>query len=90
MDVLKAFKPRKLDVLTENETISSFASWKQNLEFQLASCDNFAPFIAPDFEWRLPSVTNRGLEDDVTGAANFKTAVQKSIVLEHMIGLIVS
>ena len=89
MDVLKAFKPRKLEALTENETISSFASWKQNLEFQLASCDNFAPLIAPDFNWKLASVTNRGLEDDQAGANNFKTAVQKKIMLDKMIGLIV-
>ena len=88
MDVLKTFKPRKLIELTEKETISSFASLKQNLEFHLTSCNSFAPFLAPNFEWKLANVPNRGLQDDGAGADS-KTAAQKSIVLEHMIGLIV-
>ena len=89
MDGFKAFKPRKLEVLSENETISSFCSWKQNIVFQLAACDSFAPFIAPDSVWRHAGVANRGLQDDTSGD-NRKTAVQKSYVLDHMIGLIVS
>ena len=89
METIRAFKARKLEALTENETISSFTSWKQNLEFHLASCNNFAPFIAPDSTWRTSAVPNRGLVDDEVGASA-KTAVQKGFVLEHMIGLIVS
>ena len=56
---LKAFKARKLEPLTERETISSFASWKQNLEFHLASCNDFAQFIAPNAVWSTQSSTNR-------------------------------
>ena len=82
------FKARKPEVLTERETITSFSSWKQNLEFHLASCDMFAPFIAADASWEIKSVTNRGLQDDTT--AGGKTAAQKLYVLNHMIGLIVS
>ena len=44
----KAFKARKLDPLTETETISSFTSWKQNLEFHLASVNDFSEYIAPN------------------------------------------
>ena len=45
----KAFKARKLEALTENETIASVNSWQQNLEFQLAACNEFSPFLASDF-----------------------------------------
>ena len=83
-----SFKSRKLVELTENESISSFASWKQNLMFHLASCNQFAPFMAIDSTWRTASVPNRGLTDD-TGASG-KTAEQKVIILDHMLGLIVS
>ena len=86
----KAFKARKLEPLTETESISSFSSWKQNLEFHLASCNDFSEFIAPNTVWSPPSVLNRGLTDDAGTGANVKTAVQKAFVLEHMIGLIVS
>ena len=67
MDTIRAFKARKLKVLSENESISSFTSWKQNVEFHLASCDNFAALIAPNFEWGPSSVPNRGLVDDTEG-----------------------
>ena len=52
----KAFiKARKLDVLTENETVASVNSWQQNMEFHLASCNEFSAFLAPDFTWRSKS-----------------------------------
>ena len=84
----RAFKARKLEPLTESETISSFSSWKQNLEFHLASCNDFSEYITPNAEWSPASVINRGLTDG-TGVDS-KTAVQKAFILEHMIGLIVS
>ena len=80
----KSFKPRKLVSLTENETIASFSSWKQNLEFQIASVDAFAPFL--DTTWGTLATANRGLQAD-TGVGG-KTAAQKLIALNHMIGLI--
>ena len=82
------FKARKLEPLTENESISSFSSWKQNLEFHLASCNDFAEFIGPSSVWSQQSVVNRGLVDG-TGE-NAKTAVQKAFVLEHMIDCSIS
>ena len=75
METIKAFKARRPEVLTENETISSYASWKQNLEFHLASSDSFAPFIAPEFTWSIASVTNRGLQDESNTVTNKKSAV---------------
>ena len=87
METIKTFKARKLEELTENETISSFTSWKENVEFHLAGCDSFARFLDPKFEWSPASVTNRGLTDDAQGA-DAKTAAQKSFLLTCMIGLI--
>ena len=85
----KNFKARKINVLTENETISSVNSWILNVEFHLASCSEFSPFIDANFTWRSKSVLNRGLSDDSAGA-NRKTAAQKCILLNQMIGLIIS
>ena len=85
----KAFKPRKLEVLSENETIASVNSWQQNIEFYLASCNDFSIFLASDFTWGLKSTTNRGLTDDTTGD-NRKNAAQKCYILNHMLGLIIS
>ena len=87
METIKTFKACKLEELTENETISSFTSWKENVEFHLAGCDSFARFLDPKFEWSPASVTNRGLTDDAQGA-DAKTAAQKSFLLTRMIGLI--
>ena len=83
----KAFKPRKLTELTETETVASVNSWQQNLDFHIASVNEFAPFL--DIKWKPKSVTNRGLQDDNPGD-NSKTAAQKNKVLTHMLGLIVS
>ena len=83
----KGFKPRKLIELTETETVASVNSWQQNLEFHIASTDEFAPFI--DLEWGVKATTNRGLVNDTEGD-NRKTAAQKHILLKHMLGLIVS
>ena len=85
----KAFKARKLQVLTEHETISSINSWQQNVEFHLASCNEFSPFLDANFTWKSKSIPNRGLLDDDAGD-NFKSAAQKAIILNHMIGLIIS
>ena len=85
----KAFKARKLQTLTENETISSVNSWQQNMEFHLPSCNEFSLFLDPKFTWGSKSTPNRGLTSDVTGE-NQRSAAAKCIILNHMIGLIVS
>ena len=56
MTDFNSFKPRKLTALTENESVTSFMSWKQTMEFQLASCNAFSPFL--DAEWGTKSVPN--------------------------------
>ena len=83
---IKGFKARKPQTLTENESLASFNSWRQNIEFHIASCDQFAPFL--DVTWGTKGTANRGLVDDTT--AGGKTAAQKAIMLNHLIGYIVS
>ena len=83
-----SFKPPKQWVLSENETISSFCNWQSNLLYHLSLNNEFSPFIADTFEWQRKSVTNRGLVDDADGTADRKTAVQKNIQLERMLGII--
>ena len=83
-----SFKPPKQWVLTEHETISSFCNWQSNLLYHL-SLNEFAPFIADTFVWQKKSVANRGLADDTTGNdADRKTAAQKNVHLERMLGIV--
>ena len=49
---LRAPKPEKLK---EEETLSSFESWKGNLEYYLALDENFAEFLDEDFVWEPKS-----------------------------------
>ena len=76
-----SFRPPKQWQLSENETINSFANWQSNIMYHLSLNNDFETFLTT--EWRKKSVTNRGLE-----AAGGKTAVQRNIILERMLGLI--
>ena len=78
-------KPRQLH---ENETITSFASWKSNILYHLSLNNEFAAFL--DATWEKASVANRGLlgDGDPTPANERKTAAQKNIQLERMLGLV--
>ena len=83
------FRPPKQWVLTENEKISSYSNWQSNMLYHLSLCNEFAPFLTT--EWQKQGVANRGLANDgeeVTAAADRKTAVQKKILLERMLDLI--
>jgi hypothetical protein len=76
--------------LTENETPSSFDSWRDNLEYYLSCDSDFAPFLDPTnpTTWEKSSSNNalRGLKDD---AAEPKTkATEKLKHLKRMLGLI--
>ena len=84
----RSFRPPKPQPLTENETITSFADWKSNIEYHLSLNNEFAPFLGS--EWSKKSVINRGLQNDPETIAEDarKTAIQKNIVLEHMLGLV--
>ena len=83
---------RRLERLTENETISSFNSWKQNLEYQLMSCADFVPFLRKGCEWCSSKTEYRGLTDDGDDVAETrrKLDMQKHAILDQLIRLIAS
>ena len=80
------FRPPKQWSLTENETITSFASWQSSMTYHLSLNNEFAEFLAATRGKK--SETNRGLTDDPVDTANRKLAVQKCIALDRMLGLI--
>ena len=92
MEFRSAIKGRRLERLTENETISSFNSWKQNIEFQLMTCADFVPFLVKNFKWSPKKVEFRGLTDDAESVpvATRKVAITKHAYLDHMIRFISS
>ena len=93
MELLRSsIKGRRLERLTEKETISSFNSWKQNLEFQLMTCADFVPFLVKNFKWKPQKVNYRGLTDDDESVpvATRKLAIAKHAYLDHMIRFISS
>ena len=85
---MTTFKIPKPEHLTEQETLTSFKKWQKNILFHLSVRNEFAAFIEPTFTWQKSSTTNRGLTDDPQTTENRKTALQKNIVLEQMLGLI--
>ena len=87
---MASFRPPKQWVLTENETITSFANWQSNIIYHLSLNNEFAPFIEPNATWEKQSTLNRGLQNDpnTVEEAQRKTATQKNIILERMLGLI--
>ena len=83
-----AFRPPKQWSLTENESVTSYANWQSNLLYHLSLCNEFTPFL--ETEWSAKPTANRGLQGDpdTVAAATRKTAAQKAIILERMLGLI--
>ena len=81
-----SFRPPRPWVLTEEETINSFANWQSNLKYYLSLNDEFAPYLTS--EWQKSSTPNHGLRSDAADAPNRKTAVQKAIILDRMLGII--
>jgi len=77
----------KQHVLTTSETLTSFEAWKSNLVYILSLDNTFAPFL--ESTW-LKSKNNptRGLHDDGLLANDGRTAAQKKIQLELMLGMI--
>ena len=84
----RTFCPPPPRVLTENETFSSFANWQGNIKFYLSQNNDFAPFLSDN--WSKTSVANHGFTDDAAEVAENirKTAVQKSLMRDHMLGII--
>ena len=87
---MASFRPPKQWVLTENETITSFANWQSNIIYHLSLNNEFAQFIEQNAIWEKQSTLNRGLQNDpnTVEEAQRKTATQKNIILERMLGLI--
>ena len=78
--------------LTKSETITSFESWRQNLEYTLSLDANFAPFLVDGFTWlkKTPTQDLRGLANDGKNIphASRRSAQQKVTHLELMLGQI--
>jgi len=75
--------------LTKNETITSFESWRQNLQYTLSHDANFATYLVDEDTWLKKTSTNpvRGFTDDGEGVAQqlWRTAAQKVTHLELML-----
>ena len=88
-DTTASFRPPKPWSLGENETITSFASWQSNMLYHLSLNNDFARFLQT--EWQKLSVANHGFvadADEIADVRARKTALQKSILLDHMLGII--
>ena len=58
---MKAHRPKRLD---ENETLTSFEDWRNNLLFYLGQETKFALFLVPGISWGTAADSNnRGLAD---------------------------
>ena len=89
LDIQMAFfRPPKQWTLGENETISTYASWKSNIEYHLSLNNEFSSFLDSSFTWSKQSVKNRGLTDILVKEVVTTTAVQRNIQLERMLGII--
>ena len=78
--------------LTKTETITSFESWRHNLQYTLSLDRNFAMFLVDGATWTKKSPANptRGLmnDDDDLPDERRRTAAQKVAHLELMLGQI--
>jgi len=77
-----AAKALKQWALTEEETITSFETWKNNMIFTLSLDDTFAPFLKAGATWRKKTKTSLFRGFTGVGAAN------KAASLELMLGQI--
>ena len=78
--------------LTKTETVNSFESWRQNLQYTLSLDPNFAHYLVEGTTWlkKTRAAPLRGLQDDAdtVPAARRLTAQQKVAMLELMLGQI--
>ena len=87
---MAAHRAPKQWMLTKNETITSFESWKQNLAYVLSLDEKFTPYLGKDVTWQKKTNANqhRGFTNDAAEANNGQTAAQKSATLDLMLGQI--
>ena len=75
--------------LTKEETISTFESWRQNLQYILSLDPSFVPYLVEGVTWlkKTRTSTNRGFADDNNEVAegSRRTAAQKVAQLELML-----
>ena len=66
---------------TKSETVNSFESWKQNLNYILSLDNNFAPFLDANVTWTKKSRidANRGFIDDPITSLSRRSAIQSDI-----------
>ena len=76
--------------LTKNETVNTFASWKQNLLYILSLDPQFAPYLVDGASWAKKTAANptRGFVDDDVDSNPRLTANVKVQRLELMLGQI--
>ena len=79
----------KVRVLTQHESQASFETWKETLIFNLTLEGPFEIFLGDDVKWGPESTPHRGLLPDPEGQ-NAKTARQKAVILQRMLGTIAS
>ena len=67
---VKAQRPVRL---SEDETLTSFEDWKNNLIFYLNQEKSFEPFLKADAKWTKSSDAdpNRGVKEEVKSLSNF-------------------
>ena len=79
-------------LFTKVETVNSFESWRQNLQYVLSLDSNFAPFLVSGAPWEQKTKSNatRRFVDDTAPIPTEirRTAVQKVARLELMLGQI--
>ena len=78
--------------LSKHETLTSYESWRQNLQYTLSLDANLAPFLLDQATWGKKANISplRGLRDDTedTPGSVRRTAQQKVAHLELMLGQI--
>ena len=79
----------KVKILTQHETPASLETWKETLLFNLTIDGRFDMFLDDEVTWKSESVANRGLTADASGE-NRKTAEQKVVILNRLLGTIAS
>ena len=75
--------------LSQTETLISYETWKDNMVYILSLDPEFAPFLQPTVTWS--KAENRGMTSDTSlppANPSGKTAAQKAIILERMLGQI--
>ena len=83
----------KQRVLTRNETRSSLDSWWHNLVYIFKQIPEFLPFVTANWQRLTRQNPNRGFTDDAVlldadGHVVGRTAVQKSAIVEDMLGMV--